>query len=190
MINSSSIKALIISVTLLVALPGCVWIEGTDDLVKYVADVQARPSRPIKSLPEFKAYEAFVYEGTTLRNPFVEVVIFVAEDEDDEFSDKVDPGNTPAPVDTRIKEYLEGFSLKELSMVGTISKGVDGNWALIVDSNTEIHRVAAGDYVGLDHGKVIKVDSNKLKLIETISNGRGGWITRPRSIELSESKEP
>lgn len=189
MIKCSSLKALFVSITLMVSLPGCVWIEGTEDLVRYVAEVQSRPSRPIKSLPEFEAYEAFIYEGTTLRNPFVEVVKFVAEDDED-FSSEIDPGNTPAPTDARIKEYLEGFSIQELSMVGTISKGVDQNWALIVDSNKEIHRVAAGDYIGLDHGKVIKVDSQKLKLIETISNGRGGWITRPRSIELFESKEP
>jgi len=189
MINWASLKALLVSVTLLFSLTGCVWIEDTQDLVKYVAEVQARPSRPIKSLPEFEAYEAFVYEGTSLRNPFLAVVKFVSEDGDEE-NLALDPGNTPEPNEERIKDYLESFAIKNLSMVGTISKGVGEEWALIVDPNGEIHRVAAGAYMGLAHGSVIKVTAQKIKLIETISNGRGGWITRPRSIELIESKGP
>jgi len=189
MINWASLKALLVSVTLLFSLTGCVWIEDTQDLVKYVAEVQARPSRPIKSLPEFEAYEAFVYEGTSLRNPFLAVVKFVSEDGDEE-NLALDPGNTPEPNEERIKDYLESFAIKNLSMVGTISKGVGEEWALIVDPNGEIHRVASGAYMGLDHGSVIKVTAQKIKLIETISNGRGGWITRPRSIELIESKGP
>jgi len=192
MINWASLKTLFLSTILLVPLTGCVWIEGTDDLVKYVAEVQARPSRPIKSLPEFEAYEAFVYEGTALRNPFLAVIKFTvdADDDDDEVVLQVDPGNTPAPDNSRFKDYLESFAIKNLSMVGTISKSAAASWALIVDPNGEIHRVAVGDYMGLDHGKVIKVNAQKIKLIETISNGRGGWITRPRSIELVESKGP
>jgi type IV pilus assembly protein PilP len=190
MINWASLKAVLISVTLLFSLTGCVWIEGTQDLVKYVAEVQARPSRPIKSLPEFEAYEAFVYEGTSLRNPFLAVVKFVSEDDDDGETLQVDPGNTPEPNEERIKDYLESYAIKNLSMVGTISKGVGEDWALIVDPNGEIHRVAAGAYMGRDHGSVIKVTANKIKLIETISNGRGGWITRPRNIELIETKGP
>ena len=187
MIKNSSHKALLVGISLTLSLSGCVWIDNTDDLVRYVADVQARPSRPLKPLPEFESYEAFVYEGSALRNPFVAIVKYVVED-DDGISFELDLGNTPAPDEARFKAYLEGFSLNDLTMVGTIRKGKGGQWALIVDANGEIHRVAAGDYVGLDHGQVLKVTAQKIKLIETISNGRGGWITRPRSIEIVESK--
>ena len=173
---------------LLVSLTGCVWVDNTDDLQKYVSQIRDRTARPIKPLPEFIAYEAFVYEGTRLRNPFTPVVQFVP-DEKNENRD-LDLGNTPAPDDQRLKSYLEEFTLKELKMVGNIAKKGESNWVLIVDTNGEIHRVTTGDYVGQDHGKVVDVSAQKIKIVETISNGRGGWITRPRSIELVESKNP
>ncbi|EPJ45759.1 MAG: hypothetical protein OFPII_24070 [Osedax symbiont Rs1] len=75
-------------------------------------------------------------------------------------------------------------------MVGSIAKGEKGIWALVVDPKGEIHRVAVDDYLGFDHGKVVTVDSEKIKLTEIISNGRGGWITRPRSVELEQPKDP
>lgn len=188
--NTQSIKLLILSMVFSGAFSGCVWIDDTDDLMQFVAEVQTRPSRPIKSLPAFKAYEAFVYEGTSLRNPFLPVVQFIPEVDEQEQQLKVDLGNTDAPSSERLKAYLEGFAIKDLTMVGNITKGKDGNWALVVDTNGEIHRVAVGDYMGQDHGQVVNIDPSKIKLVETISNGRGGWITRPQSIELVESKDP
>ena len=188
--NKQPIKLLVLSILLSSALSGCVWIDNTDDLMKYVAEVQTRPSRPIKSLPAFKAYETFVYEGTALRNPFLAVVQFIPESDEQEQQLKVDLGNASEPNAERLKAYLEGFAIKDLVMVGNITKGKDGNWALIVDTNGEIHRVAVGDFMGQDHGRIVNIDGQKIKLVETISNGRGGWITRPQSIELSESKGP
>ncbi|MGB1236779.1 MAG: pilus assembly protein PilP [Pseudomonadales bacterium] len=167
---------------------GCVWIEEKDDLVRYVNQVQQRPSRPIPALPSFEPYESFYYQGASQRNPFIPLVLF--ESEDDDNGDKtVDPGNTPAPNLQRSKDYLESFKLTDLTMVGSIAKGAGQVWALIVDGNGEIHRVAKGDYLGLDHGVVTDASEQKLKIQETISNGRGGWIKRPRSIELTEQDD-
>ncbi|MFT5707812.1 MAG: type IV pilus assembly protein PilP [Oceanospirillaceae bacterium] len=184
------IKRLLVCIAITSSMSGCVWIEDTDDLMQFVAQVQARPSRPIKSLPAFKAYEAFIYEGTSLRNPFLEVVKFAPEIEDQELQLKVDLGDAIAPNAQRLKAYLENFAIKDLKMVGNISMGEEGNWGLIVDTNGEIHRVSLGGFMGFDHGKIVNVDASKIKLVETISNGRGGWITRPQSIELSETKGP
>ncbi len=187
--NKSQIKKLIMLFSA-VLLSGCVWVDNVDDIERYVSEVQTRPSRPIKSLPVFEAYEAFVYEGTALRNPFVAVVQFVPDNDGDNIAEIVDLGNVSAPNNDRRKVYLERFSVKDLVMVGSISKGVKGMWALIVDPKGEIHRVTIDDYMGFDHGKVVIVNATKIKLIEIISNGRGGWITRPRSIELDQPKDP
>lgn len=191
MMNSKQcIKCVLLSLVFASGLTGCVWVNDTDDLMQFITEVQARPSRPIKPLPAFEAYEAFVYEGTLLRNPFLAVVKFEVEPEIEKLQNKDDLGNTAPPNNERLQEYLEEFSIKDLTMVGNIVKGENGNWALLVDTNGEIHRVAVGDYIGRDHGQVVSVDANKIKLIETISNGRGGWITRPQSIELTEPEEP
>lgn len=174
--------------TLLGTFSGCVWVQSTGDLERFVTEVQTRASRPIKSLPAFVAYEAFVYEGASLRNPFVKTIQYIPETTDDQQS-AVDLGNTPAPDEQRFNSYLEGFAIKDLSMVGHISKGSGGAWALIVDPNGEIHRVSTGDYIGMDYGKVVSVDAKKIKLLEVISNGRGGWVVRPQRIEIEDSED-
>jgi type IV pilus assembly protein PilP len=186
MIRIGLIKSLVV-ILVMGMFSGCVWVEGTDDLQQFVTQVQTRPSKPIKSLPAFIAYEAFVYEGAAMRNPFVEIVKYIPEEDEEPLA--VDLGNTQAPNNDRLKAYLEKFAIKDLSMVGTITKGSEGFWGLVVDTNGEIHRVSIGDFVGLDHGEVLSVDENQIRLVEIISNGRGGWITRPQRIELVESED-
>lgn len=189
MMNKFVIKRFVVLILLIMSASGCVWVEDTDDLMRFVAQIQDRPAKPVKPIPDFRAYEAFVYEGTRLRNPFLPVIQYAASATTDEKS-AIDEGNTVAPNNERLKAYLEGFDIDDLYMVGNISKGENSIWALVVDTKGEVHRITKGDYIGLDHGKVASVSVNKINIIETISNGRGGWVTRPRSIELVETKDP
>jgi len=189
MMNKFVTKKCITLALLIMPISGCVWVEDTGDLIKFVAQIQDRPAKPVKPIPDFRAYEAFVYEGARLRNPFLPVVQYASSGTLNEQA-VIDEGNTAAPDHERLKAYLESFDIDDLYMVGNISKGEDSVWALIVDTKGEVHRITKGDYIGLDHGKVASVSANKINIIETISNGRGGWITRPRSIELVETKDP
>ena len=93
------------------------------------------------------------------------------------------------PDEAREKDYLETFALDKLTMVGTITEKVDNQlWALIRDQNSEIHRVTVGDYMGLDFGVIKSLDERKIELIEIVTNGRGGWMKRPRNLALDEQE--
>ncbi|WP_409524635.1 pilus assembly protein PilP [Nitrincola sp. MINF-07-Sa-05] len=163
------------------ALQGCIWVEDTSDLQQFVAEQRARPSGQIPPLPEYKPYEAFVYEGSALRDPFRPQVAEVVQ--------IMDADTGIRPEDDRIKDYLESYGVDNLAMVGTISKINDeGLWALVKDTDGEVHRVTVGDYMGLDHGQVQSIDEQEIRLIEIVSNGRGGWMKRPRNIVLPEPK--
>lgn len=163
------------------ALQGCIWVEDTSDLQQFVAEQRARPAGQIPPLPEYKPYEAFVYEGSALRDPFRPQVAEVVQIMDE------DTGIRPA--EDRIKDYLENYGVDNLAMVGTISNLNDeGLWALVRDTKGEVHRVTVGDYMGLDHGQVQSIDEREIRLIEIVSNGRGGWMKRPRNIVLPEPK--
>lgn len=188
MMNRNMISHLGLIIFGFISLQGCVWIDDNDDLVQFVTEIQLKPKRPIPALPEFEAYESFYYEGASLRNPFVPTVKFQSDFELETEDVELDLGNTPAPNALRIKAYLESFPLDDLVMVGSIAKRTGEIWALLVDKRGEIHRISMGDFLGLDHGKVIAVDAQSVKIIETVSNGKGGWIIRPRSIELTELK--
>ena len=94
------------------------------------------------------------------------------------------------PDDGRAKDYLEEFSIDDLKMVGTIKRfGADDDalWALIQDTNGAIHRVTENNYMGLDFGKIINVDERKMELVEIVSNGRGGWMKRSRTLVLASA---
>ncbi|WP_290697780.1 pilus assembly protein PilP [Amphritea sp.] len=180
MIQSKLLRFLILVPFL---LGGCVWIEDVSDLRSFVAQEKQKKTIRVEPLPEFESYHSFVYEGASMRSPFKPLVSIINFENDEEASVTGNSGLTP-DVD-REKAYLETFSLDNLAMVGSINmNGDDSRWALIKDKKGEVHRVSVGDYMGLDYGKVIAVNSDNVELLEIVTNGRGGWMKRPRSVVM------
>ena len=175
-------RKLPVAFALAFTLQGCIWVEDTTDLRQFVTDKAALPGGKIEPLPEFKPYESFVYEGSSLRDPFVPLVMLTEE--------QVTPldGQTELqPDQDRVKEYLEEFPIDQLVMVGTITALQDGALiSLIRDTNGEVHQVEVGNHMGLDYGVVMAIDERSMRLEEIVSNGRGGWMKRPRTVTLPE----
>lgn len=167
---------------LVLSMSGCIWVEDTTDLRAFVAQKAAQPGGKIEPLPEFKPYESFVYQGSSLRDPFVPLVLVVDE------QDPQQDGMTELKPDTeRVKEYLEEFPVDQLAMVGTITALQDGELiSLIKDTNGEVHQVVVGSFMGLDYGVVVGIEERSVALEEIVSNGRGGWMKRPRTVTLPE----
>jgi type IV pilus assembly protein PilP len=165
------------------ALSGCIWVEDTADLRQFVATTSAKPGGRIEPLPEFKPYESFVYEGSSLRDPF-EPLVPASEAEQ-----VAEPESEIKPDEDRPKAYLENFAIDQLDMVGTITPlDQQGLFALVRDNKGEVHRVTVGDYMGLDYGEVVEVNEQAVKLVEIVSNGRGGWMKRPRNLAMPEQE--
>lgn len=166
-------------------ITGCVdWVNDTSDLKKYVAQTNKVKGGKIEPLPEFKPYNSFVYEGASMREPFRAIVPVY---EEESISAEKDQLTGVQPDKDREKDYLETFPVDKLRMVGTINQREDERlWALIEDENSEIHRVTVGDYMGLHHGEIISLDERQINLVEIITNGRGGWMKRTRSLALNE----
>jgi len=174
--NSVLIVTLIVLSTLLTACSG-----REDDLNRYIAEVKARPATPIPPIPPVRTYTPYVYEGLMGRDPFRQST--------SEGSDQVAQSGSakgPRPDLQRPKEYLERFELDTLSMVGTFSKE-SSEWALIRDPDGVIHRVAIGNYIGKNHGKVNGISNNEVQLSEFIADGIGGWLVREASVALGGS---
>ena len=165
--------ALILSSALLF---GC--SSGQDDLNRYIAEVKARPATPIPPIPPVRTYTPYKYEGLSGRDPFRQST--------SEGSDQVQetgPSTGPRPDLRRPREYLERFELDTLLMVGTFSKETY-DWALIQDPDGVVHRVAVGNYLGKNHGKVSGISNDELRLSEFIADGTGGWLVREATIAL------
>jgi type IV pilus assembly protein PilP len=172
-----SLRTLLTIIASASLLAGC---GGRDfsDLDAFMAEKRARPGGIIAPIPTFKAYEAFSYSATTLRSPF-DRPIEVRE------IAQLQAISAIRPDDNRAKEFLEQFTFDSLSMVGTLERG-EANWTLVKDPEGGVHRVAAGNYLGRHHGKLVEMAPTYVAVVEIVSDGtEDGWVERPRTIKLS-----
>ena len=138
---------------------------------------QAQNAGRIEPLPAYPPYVATIYSSAGMRSPFDpprQVVI-----------NELSGDAVSAPDLSRPKEFLERFNVTELTMVGSIEK--DGViWALIRDSSQSVHRVKVGNFIGRNYGLITEVRADSIDLIETVVNGQGGWIERPRGLSVGD----
>lgn len=168
-----------VSALFLVSLLGaCSTDSQHSDLRSYINDIKAKPLGSIEGIPTFEIYEPYVYNSGAERSPFDKPVVI-------ERRIIAQANSNVRPDEARTKEYLEGFDIGALSMVGTLEWN-SRDWALVKDDTGEIHRVRAGNYLGKNHGRVVRLNENSIELVEIVSNGLDGYIERPRIIELVE----
>jgi len=153
-------------------IAGC--SSGQSDLQKWIADTKKKPGGRIQPLPEVKPYETFVYSAGTMRSPF-----------QPQGPGALGGGNAALRPNTRRnREFLEGFSLDTLKMVGTFKIG-NSFYGLVQSKDGLVHKVQPGNYLGQNDGKVTEISGNKISLVEIIPDGLGGYIERPATLALS-----
>lgn len=151
-------------------------IKDTADLDVYFEQHRAKQARAIDPIPEVKPYLRYVYPENE-KDPFD--VSMLAPNE-------VPVVDTGIHVDTtRVKEFLEGFPLDSLRMVGTVQKD-NHLWALIKIPDGGVQSVKAGNYLGQNYGKILSVSEVELELSETVSNGLGGYKERDNKLLLAQ----
>lgn len=164
---------------LVFGLGGCSSDGEHKDLYEFMAETKKRPSGEIPDVPPFVPYESFSYAATTLRSPFEKPIPI------DETALK--GGRTVVPDLTRAPEFLEGFNISSLKMVGSVTQG-GKVWALIDTSEGSVVRASVGNYMGKNYGKIVSVTTSQIEIMEIVSNGAGGWVENPRIIKLEEKE--
>ena len=149
-----------------------------DDLDSYINEVKSRPGGRIEPLPEIEPYEVFSYvaDAQGVRSPFIPDTPQVA-------AGTQQGGIGPDP--DRSPEFLEGFPLDTLSMVGTLYIG-ETMYGLVQTNDGLIHRVVPGNYLGQNDGRISTISESEIELVEIISDGIGGYIERDAAISLSD----
>jgi type IV pilus assembly protein PilP len=145
--------------------------SGQSDLQKWIDETKKRPGGHIQPLPEVKPYETFVYGAAKLRSPF--------QPQGSGGSQQTRPNVR------RNREFLEGFSLDTLKMVGTFKVGTQF-YGLVQSKDGLVHKVQPGNYLGQNDGKVTEITAGKISLIEIVPDGLGGYIERPASLALAD----
>ena len=152
------------------ATAGC--SGGQSDLQKWIEATKKKPGGRIQPLPEVKPYESFVYSAANLRSPF-------------QPQSANSNGQNLRPSTRRNREFLEGFSLDTLKMVGTFKVG-NNFYGLVQSKDGLVHKVQPGNYLGQNDGKVTEITGSKISLVEIIPDGLGGYIERPASLALQD----
>ena len=153
--------------------------SSQQDLIDFMEETKRRPKGQIEPLPTFSPYQPFAYSAMTLRSPFEKPIPV------DESAAK--GGRAVAPDLTREKEFLEGFNITSLKMVGTISKAGE-LWALIDNGESSVVPATVGNYLGMNHGKIISTSTSQIEVMEIVGDGSNGWVERPRIIKLEEKE--
>ena len=169
--------ARLICIAALVGLSGCNVGNEFQDLQTYMDEVRARPKGTIEPLPEFQPYEAFTYGAAAMRSPFQPPVKI-------DLTTQQRGSKDIRPDEKRVRQYLEGFNIEVFEMVGTLSNG-EGVQALMRGAGA-VHRVKVGDYLGRNHGRIVKINEASIDVVEIVPDGEGGWLERPRSLTLKE----
>ncbi len=175
-LNRKTANTLIVAVLAVAVLAGC--STNMSDLDSYIAEVKSRPAQPIPPIPPVKTYTPYTYDGYSGRDPFRSST---SDGSDQVASDSSRSG--PRPDFERPKEYLERYELDTLTMVGTFSRE-QAFWALVRDPDGVVHRVSVENYLGKNHGKIVRIDETEIELSELIADGAGGWLVREASVAL------
>jgi type IV pilus assembly protein PilP len=145
------------------------------DLQTFVEEVKSRPAAGIEPIPEIKQVIGFVYTAKNRRDPFT-------RQEDDAVATEAVLDNGVRPDPNRRKEELEVYSLDSLRMVGTLEQD-EQTWGLLKTSDGTIHRVAPGNYIGLNDGKITRISEEKIELIELVPTG-SGFLEKEAAVAL------
>jgi type IV pilus assembly protein PilP len=163
-----------VTCAVLAALTAAGCSGGQSDLQKWIEATKKKPGGRIQALPEVKPYETYTYSAAKLRSPF----------------QPQGPGTLGGqaslrPSSRRNREFLEGFSLDTLKMVGTFKVG-SSFYGLVQSKDGLVHKVQPGNYLGQNDGKVTEITGGKISLVEIIPDGLGGYIERPASLALTD----
>ncbi|OBV37126.1 pilus assembly protein PilP [Janthinobacterium psychrotolerans] len=87
-----------------------------------------------------------------------------------------------APDPRRVREPLESVALSAMAMVGSLRQ--HGRLDALLQANGRLYRVAAGQYLGQDHGVVTAISEQAITYREVAQDAGGAWRERRGSLAL------
>ncbi len=168
-------SSILVSLAAAFLLSACSPSTDYSDLDAFMDEVDSRPRGRIDPLPPIETVPPFKYLASNKRSPFEPPVVLKQVDRRS--------GPQVKPDLNRVKQFLEQFTIGQLSMVGTLAQGPI-TYGLIQDGEGGVHRVQPGDFMGTDHGRILAVNDTSIDLVEIVPDGTGGWVERERTVAL------
>ena len=164
---------------LLLALAGC-GDSDVQEVRNWMKEVDAQTQPTVQPLAEPKKFVPFAYAPLEQTDPFNPNKLLT------ELA-KARPGGGLQPDTNRRKEFLEGFPLDAMKMVGTMEKDKQIYGLLQIDRT--VYQVRPGQHAGQNFGLITSVSEDAIAIKEIVQDAAGDWVERMSKLELQESKE-
>jgi len=175
--------AALAKVCALVLLAGCAENHDVAELEAFMQAARSQPAPRSHESPEIISPVAeSAHHEPADRDPFAPSPLMPA-------GGATQNTASPEPDPLRPKQPLERFAISALAMTGTLSAGA-GRFGLVRDGNGFVHRVAVGNYLGQNHGRIQEISPSTIEIVEIVPDGAEGWARRTRSLSLGRSEAP
>lgn len=157
--------------------------EGSVNEVRVWMEATAKEVKPqVSPLSPPKKFIPFGYVNKEALDPFNQSKLFDVLTRISQATAKQGP-----VIDVnRVREHLEGFPLDSLKMVGTLEK--KGTVVALVQAEKSIYQVKVGNYIGQNHGKVVKISETEIEIKEIVKDAVGDNVEHEAKLELQENK--
>jgi len=147
--------------------------NGYSDLETFVSNAGVGLRGHVEPLPEVKSYAFFTYEAFEIPSPFIP-----------RKNEQVqDSSGGIKPDLSRRKEFLEGFPLESLEMVGSLEQD-ESIFAVVKTPEGSVLRVGVGNYLGQDFGEIKQISESEIRLRELVQDGVNEWTERISTLML------
>lgn len=159
--------------------------SGEDELRDWMVEQRANTKPSVTPLTEPKKFVPESYDQEGMLEPFNPLKLTQALRRDS--TQIAANAALIEPEMKRRKEPLEAYPLDAIAMVGSLNKS--GIPTALVKVDNLIYQVRAGNYLGQNYGKILRINETSVQLREIVQDGTGDWTERAASLELQEGKK-
>ncbi|WP_228730651.1 pilus assembly protein PilP [Psychrobacter sp. TAE2020] len=137
--------------------------------------IRNQAAQPIEPPPQAQLIEDFVYSANLLRSPFLPPSLVNLQGATTAIDDV-------RPDINRVKQPLEQYGLAQMTFRGMLTSSEGQQYALIQRPDGSVASVKAGDYIGLNDGRIVEITPTQINLIEIVPDSRAGFVEKPQSL--------
>jgi type IV pilus assembly protein PilP len=165
-------------------LAGCI-SSKEEDIRAWMVQERNQTKPHVAPINAPKQFIPEPYTNATAIEPFSNLKLTQALKRDS--AQAASNGALVAPELARRKEPLESFPLDSMVLVGSIIKA--GQPVALVKVDNLLYQVKPGNYLGLNFGRVSKINETEVTLREIVQDAVGEWIERVATLQLQESSK-
>ena len=166
-----------VAFALMLALQGCA--DDQDELAQWMDQQKREVKSSVEPLVPPKKFVPQAYGALTGVEPFSTQKLTVALKQEAR-----QPNSLLAAEINRRKEPLEAYPVDGMVMVGSVVRG--GQQYALLKVDNLLYQVKAGDYLGQNYGKIVKITETDVSFREIVQDAAGEWIERMSALQLQE----